>query len=110
MSFRTPNWDKRRDAPNIQVTCVFQRMWTTEPFWRNIFESGKIRQVFYMRRDVERAVVKQSNVQFDCQIPANLGNLSIRRYTTYRMHTSPQAHLSELKKAFVYNVPEILSF
>jgi len=73
MPFRTPRWDKQRDAPSIEVT---------EPFWRNIFESGKIRQVFCMGRDVESAVVKQSKAQIDCQIPANWGNLSIRRYTT----------------------------
>ena len=89
MPFRTPKWNKRRDAPNVEVA---------KPFWSTILNGSKVRKVFCMGRDVEDAVVKLVNARLDRQVAANWGNLSIRRYVTASgMNVYGLLHLSTYK-------------
>jgi hypothetical protein len=73
MPFRTAKWDKNRDRQNISVA---------RPFWRQVLAAGKIRRVFCMGREVEDEVVASTKAKLQRQLPANWGNLTIRRYTT----------------------------
>jgi hypothetical protein len=73
MPFRTSKWNRSRDQCNIDVAT---------PFWHQILEAGKIRQIFCMGRDVEDAVVNLTGAKETLQIPANWGKLNIRRHKT----------------------------
>ncbi len=73
MPFCTAKWDKNRDRPNISVA---------RPFWRQVLAAGKIRRVFCMGREVEDEVVTSTKAKLQRQLPANWGNLTIRRYAT----------------------------
>lgn len=73
MPFRTAKWDRTRDRQNIAVA---------RPFWRQVLTAGKIRRVFCMGREVEDEVVALSKARLQLQLPANWGNLTIRRYST----------------------------
>lgn len=74
MPYRTPRWEKRRDAPNIEIASEF---------WRSVITRGRIRQVYCMGRDVEDAVVSLTGALLDTEIPAGWGNYKIRRHTTF---------------------------
>jgi hypothetical protein len=103
MPFRTGKWDKNRDQPNISVA---------RPFWRQVLATGKVRRVFCMGREVEDEVVSLTRAKLKRQIPANWGNLNIRRYaagsdlqifgllhfSTYKMFGRPECipQLAEL--------------
>lgn len=73
MPFRTDRWDHKRDRQNISVA---------RPFWRQVIATGNVRQIFCMGREVEKEVVASTNAELKNQLPANWGNLTIRRYTT----------------------------
>lgn len=71
MPFRAARWNNNRDRPNIAVT---------RSFWRQVLAQGNIQKIFCMGREVENAVVGMTNARLKRQIPANWGNLTIRRY------------------------------
>ncbi|SMY09912.1 hypothetical protein [Flavimaricola marinus] len=73
MPFRTAKWNPLRDRPNISIA---------RPFWREFLGTGKIKQVFCMGRVVEDAIVELTGARLERQLPANWGNLTIRRYST----------------------------
>lgn len=88
MPFRTGRWDKLRDRPNISVA---------QPFWHQVLSSGKIKRIFCMGREVEDVVVELTGAKLDKQIPANWGNLSIRRYTSEGVLVFGLLHFSTYK-------------
>lgn len=89
MPFRTPRWEPRRDRPNLGLA---------RPFWRAVFETGRLREVFCMGRDAEREAVRLAGARLDMEIPANWGNLTIRRYSTAAgMRLYGLLHLSTYK-------------
>ncbi|MCB1340890.1 MAG: hypothetical protein KDK24_07480 [Pseudooceanicola sp.] len=71
MPYRTPRWQARRDRPNIAVAA---------PFWRAIFESGRLGHVYCMGKVVEDEIVSLTGARLEAQIPANWGDLTIRRH------------------------------
>ncbi len=73
MPYRTPKWQKRRDAPNIEIAAEF---------WKAIIMGGRVKQVFCMGRDVEEAVVSLTEASFETEIPANWSDYTIRRHVT----------------------------
>lgn len=73
MPFRTAKWNNLRDRPNIAMA---------RPFWHQVLATGKIRKIFCMGREVESSVVDLTGAKLKRQIPANWGNLSIRRHAT----------------------------
>lgn len=95
MPFRTDSWDDKRDRKNIAIA---------QPFWRKVLSGGRIRQVFCMGRTVEQNVVKMVGASLEEELPANWGNLTIRRYispegvsvfgllhfSTYKMLSRPE--------------------
>lgn len=73
MPYRTANWSRRRDAPNIEVVA---------DFWQSVLSNGRIRNVYCMGKDVEKAVVEMVAGRLDCELPAGWGKLMVRRYRT----------------------------
>lgn len=73
MPFRTAKWNQSRDRLNVDVAT---------PFWRQVLEASKIRQVICMGREAEDAVVDLTRAKLNRQIPANWGKLNIRRHTS----------------------------
>jgi len=69
--FRTASWNAARDRPSISIAT---------PFWKDVLAAGKIRRIFCMGRDVETATVALTGARLTVEVPANWGNLSIRRY------------------------------
>ena len=64
MPFRTAKWETQRDRPNIAIA---------RPFWREVLDAGRVRQIFCMGREVENAVVHLTGARMDRQVPGELG-------------------------------------
>ncbi len=73
MPYRTAKWRQRRDAPNIAVAAEF---------WQSVLSNGRIRSVYCMGKDVEKAVVKMTGARLDCELRAGWGELKVRRHKT----------------------------